>query len=575
MKKLVLLPVIFLALFPIATAQAGVEGKNPKLVADSLTPEQIKDLNIVVPPETDSGFQVLTIQLYDNKGVQSEQHVYFCKDLAGKIHWDNSCPGLDPLASKEDLSKIKDFNSLPKYSPAQEGKKSAGLIAAAVALFLALASARNKYSETASATFVSLAADKKQAGFPIKRWGDNSITWRFLGYRKTDKWFSDFSSWLSRRSLILARIFGDGDYGRAMFGSLWTLLVLGAPVLGYFSAKDITFNYAAPAMPFLLGLIALGIADAFAGFIASWTFVIAILIKNHPTNMDEILMLIAIALLGYAPVLIAAAARTFRRFTYTSQDRWNKLVDYFLAPMIGLWAVIKLVEGLNGFIGRQFLVSYFAIPLGIFTGFLLLIRMFCEEFANRVYTWRVDSVSTHYFEQKRIWHFMGFVFEVAFGTYLAYKFSEWNYYLAGALALGFTPKLISLIFHKKIPQSKWIQYLTPKGLFLTILLIYAASTFQSYVRGYFDNSREFLLWWIVISSIPAFVFAFIKLFAKSSIHPFQTGAVTKYFWRFGSVVFYFALVAAIFEITPAQLGDILLKPNWHQIFNSLRSGIGL
>lgn len=576
MRKLLLIPVLLLTFFSTYPAMAGVEGKNPKLLLDALSPDQVKDLNIVVPKETDSGFHVLTIQIYDNKGVQSERHVYFCKNLIGVVSWENSCPDLEPLATKEELQENFEVSQLPKYSPAQESKKNAGVIAAAVVLFLTLGSARRKFAESASATLIGLSADKKVNGIPIKRWGDNSLTWRFPGHRASDNGLSDLSRWLSKRTFILARIVGDGDYGRAMFGSLWTILYYGAAVLGFTAAYQFKFIYAVPAMPYLLGMIAIGTIDALAGLIASWSFLIIIVCYRTPKTVDEVLMLVAFALLCYAPVLIAAATRPFRRFTNNSIERWEKGVDYFLAPAIGMWAAIKLVEGLNGFIGRQFLISYYSLQIGIFVGFLILMRMFAEEFANRVYTWRLDQVKTEYQKQKKLWHSFGFLTEVAIATYFAYRFSDWNKYLAAALALGFLPKLIKLIFDEKLPKSKWIAYTTPKGLFLTIALIYTASTFESYVRGYFETSKEFLLWWIVLASVPAFVFAFIQLFANPTlVLPIQKRPVAKYFWRLGAIVFYLALLATIFGISTTQVSEILSQFNWTDAVNTLKSGIGL
>jgi hypothetical protein len=574
MRKLLIIPILFLALWPTA-AFSAVEGKNPTLIADSLTPDQIKDLNIVVPKSTDSGFQVLTIQVYDKLGVQSEQHVYFCKDLAGKIHWDNKCPEFDPLATKEELSVPYNVDSLPRYSPAQESKKSAGIIAAAVALLLVLASARDKFDAASTATFVSLAANKKQGSIPLKRWGDRSNIWNFAGTARTDNFFKRSSEWLSERSLILARIVGDGDYARAMFGSLAVLPILGAPLLGFHAAQANSYFYAVPQMPYFLAIIAVGVFDASAGFVAGWTFVLITMLKNPPQSIDSVLLLIAVALLGYAPVLIAAAARAFRRFTYDSQDRWEKLVDYFLAPVIGLWAVIKIIEGLNGFIGRQFLISYYAIPIGIFTGLMLLLRMFVEEFSNRVFTWRIHHVVTEYRNQRQRWHLLGIATEIAIAIYFAYRFTEWNKFVLGAVILGFIPKIVHALFRKKIPQSKVVHYLTPKGIFLTILLIYCASAFHDFVRGYFTNSSQFLLWWIVIASVPVFIFAFIKLFAKSGLAPFQYGPVTRYIWRFASIVVYLALLAAVFEVAPDKVTEAATNIDVTNVFDSLKSGLGL
>ena len=240
-----------------------------------------------------------------------------------------------------------------------------------------------------------------------------------------------------------------------------------------------------------------------------------------------------------------------------------------------MWAVIKIIEGLNGFIGRQFFITFFAIPIGIFAGIVILLRMFLEEFANRVYTWRINKVATDYLPQRKAWHFAGFVVEVIIATYFAYKFSNWNYYLGIALIIGFLPKLVRLAFDQKIPTSKWINYLIPKGLLLTIVLIYSANTFQSLIRSRFDNSSDFLLWWIVISSIPVFVFGFIKLFAKTGVHPLQLRPVSKYFWRIGSIILYFALIFTILEFNSSQFIGMIGKVELNVILQNISQFFGL
>ena len=107
----------------LAPANAAVEGKNPKLILDTLSLEEVKDLNVIVPNDTDIGFNVMTIQVYNDQGVQNERHVYFCKDLDGSIHWDNLCPDLDPIVTKDELKPATDVTRLPDYDPAQDSKK--------------------------------------------------------------------------------------------------------------------------------------------------------------------------------------------------------------------------------------------------------------------------------------------------------------------------------------------------------------------------------------------------------------------------------------------------------------------
>lgn len=567
---------IAFSLFSLPQAHAAVEGENPQLLADSLTPEQAANLDIVVPKNTDPGYHVLTVQVYDNNSVQSERHIYFCKTLSGEIRWTNVCPDLDPLATKSELSGLREFSSLPRYSPEQETAKNVGLISVAVALFLSLTSARRKFVESASATLVGLSADKKSGGLPIKSWGDRSFTWKFFGHKAIGTLFQRISTNTSTRSLIFARILGDGDYGRAMFGSLWVIQYLLAPLLGIFAAYKNGFLYAPPTMPFLLGMVAIGILDAFSGFLTGWAFLIATVAKNIPTSVEEVALLFAIAILCYAPVLIAAATRTFRRFTHNSNDRWDKFVDYVLAPTIGMWSAMKVIEGLNGFTGRQFLISYYSLSIGLFVGILTLLRMFIEEFSNRVYTWRNFTYKTEYLKQHRISRLCGLIVEIAIATYLSYKFSHWSYYLALALALGFFAKIVHLIFGEKIPKSKVVSFITPRGLFLTVALIYLTSTFHDYVRNYFANTQLFLLWWIVIAAVPAFLFGIMALFTSPEhVKPLRTRPVGKYFWRLASILIYVGLLLSIIGISPEQVSSWITQIDFVNFYQSARTGLGL
>jgi hypothetical protein len=347
MKKIGAFLLLLISFFAITPAHAEVQGKNPKLILDTLSEQEVSDLNIVVPRDTEPGYQVLTIQVYDNTGVLSERHVYFCKDVDGSVHWDNVCPDIAPIATKAELSKITQRKLMPKYLAPMESKKHSKNFLVAVGLLLLTINLRSTYKDAATAALESLEAAAKKTGDSVRHWGDRSFTWKFFFRSNVDRFFTVHPEDISRRSLILARIMGDGDYARAMFGSLSVLPYFAASAIGWVAAKSVSFQALPPKWNWALALILFGIFDAFSGFLGALVYAGAVVSTGHVNSLATGLTVFSVSMLFFAPVLTASATRQFRRMTTNSPERWEKLVDYALAPVIGGWLVNKIIEGLT------------------------------------------------------------------------------------------------------------------------------------------------------------------------------------------------------------------------------------
>lgn len=549
MKKFGALLLLLFAFLSISPAHAEVQGKNPKLILDTLSEQEVSDLNIVVPRDTEPGYQVLTIQVYDDTGVLSERHVYFCKDVDGSVHWDNICPDIAPIATEAELSKIAHRGDLPKYLAPMESKKHSKNFLIAVGLLLLTINFKSSYKDAATAAIESLEAEGKKIGQSVRHWGDRSFTWKFFFRAKVDRFFTIYPENISRRSLLLARIMGDGDYARAMFGSLSTLPYFAGIAVGWFAAKSVSFQALPPHWNWLLALILLGIFDTFSGFLGALIYAGSVISTGHINNLSTGLTVFSVSMLFFAPVLTGSAARQFRRMTTNSPERWEKLVDYALAPVIGGWLVNKIIEGLNAVAHLQLEITYYARVFGAVACAALLLRMFAEEFAHRVYTWRLSRVSIEYAEQTRPWEFLLAIGKFAISVFLAAQFIGMNKYLLAGMAFVAVPKFLNIAFGDKTHRSPLLHRALPKGIFLSVVMLYFGAIYQVYLRAQFTNPSDYLRWSFLLVAIPGFLISLLNLFAKrpERIH-WSHGPVARYPWRVGGVLVYLIFLAIVLNI---------------------------
>ena len=219
------------------------------VLLDRLTSSEAEDLDIQIPADVPPGYHEVVIEVYDDGGTVDKKILTFCKDLNGKIDWASNCPDLVRMYSEPELIPITDRSDLPAYDPAQEPDKSKDLQVAAFAALAVLsaggAAAASQKSgsdtngrreeedssedgsedksneENDDLASVSAGDLKKIERNPGR--GDLSRTWKAPLTERSDALFSGLISFISPYSPILARTVADGNYLRAMFGSLWFL----------------------------------------------------------------------------------------------------------------------------------------------------------------------------------------------------------------------------------------------------------------------------------------------------------------------------------------------------------------
>ena len=553
MKKILLIT-LFLLNISIFPAMAAGE-----VIIDRLTTQQAEDLNIVIPYKTPPGFHSITIEVYDDNGTVNEKEIPFCKNLVGEINWSNECPDLVELKNFETLKKIRDRNKLPAYSPAQEPEKSNDLQIAALAALALLAAGSKKKSDSegdgldgetegGSEEQDELTEVESGALKMVERdpgWGDRSRTWQNRFTASTDLLSKIFTLWLSKFSPLLARTSTDASYLRAIFGSLSFITLPLALIFGVKALIDTGAQAMAPALITVIAIVAIGILDAFAGFIAASIFFLGVLVSGHMTSRDELLTVAGLMLIFFAPALLASAVRPLRRLVRNTDEGWERITDYALAILLTGWTVDKMINALNGLSSVQLAITFQATQIAIWSSVMVAIRIIGEDVTTYHYPVRLNSVSVKLPEPDVRQKAIGSALKTLIFISLAAPFVGVNLQLLlGALIFLF-PLIADLTFAGRIPKFEIMHRFVLRGTFKVVMLVFIGAMFGSYMQGLFQSPKDFLKWSFVLLTIPGLIIAVLEWFAKEPKVDWKESNQGRWIYRVASVIIFVLAVQMV------------------------------
>jgi len=553
MKKILLIT-LFLLNISIFPAMAAGE-----VIIDRLTTQQAEDLNIVIPYKTPPGFHSITIEVYDDNGTVNEKEIPFCKNLVGEINWSNECPDLVELKNFETLKKIRDRNKLPAYSPAQEPEKSNDLLIAALAALALLAAGSKKKSDSegdgldgetegGSEEQDELTEVESGALKMVERdpgWGDRSRSWQNRFTASTDLLSKIFTLWLSKFSPLLARTSTDASYLRAIFGSLSFITLPLALIFGVKALIDTGAQAMAPALITVIAIVAIGILDAFAGFIAAAIFFLGVLVSGHMTSRDELLTVAGLMLIFFAPALLASAVRPLRRLVRNTDEGWERITDYALAILLTGWTVDKMINALNGLSSVQLAITFQATQIAIWSSAMVAIRIIGEDVTTYHYPVRLNSVSVKLPEPDVRQKAIGSALKTLIFISLAAPFVGVNLQLLlGALIFLF-PLIADLTFAERIPKFEIMHRFVLRGTFKVVMLVFIGAMFGSYMQGLFESPKDFLKWSFVLLTIPGLIIAVLEWFAKEPKVDWKESNQGRWIYRVASVIIFVLAVQMV------------------------------
>jgi hypothetical protein len=229
---------------------------------------------------------------------------------------------------------------------------------------------------------------------------------------------------ISRFSPGVATIVRDGDYLRAVLGSLTFFIYPIAILTGVFSFIELhsrTQGTSPPVsipllLPSLIGMalmIAIGILDSLAGALASATFaILTFSIHVWPLGSESdpkqiFATLISIFLITFTAPLFAGALRKFDGLHKDPGRNWNYAVDYLLSPLVTAWMVWKVLEVIADLSGSEFEDKQAPIKIAVFIWFVLIIRYFIEHYVARSWGDRLNEMIASDVGQSRVFFIAG------------------------------------------------------------------------------------------------------------------------------------------------------------------------
>jgi hypothetical protein len=375
--------------------------------------------------------------------------------------------------------------------------------------------------------------------------GDRRRTKKSRVSGKRVNFFTRIATALSPHSPLAARTISDANYLRASFGNLSLITYPVALGVGVAAAINTDFQGLPPNALVLAILMALGIADAMAGFIAGGIFALAVVVTGNVHDLPTLMTLAGILLISFSPGILAGAFRPLRRVVLTSSDRWERASDYILASVLSGWIVKQIVVGLPGLSGLDLPITAHADQLGVTAGVLVAVRFLAEDFVHSQFPQRLQVLEPDYNERNAGQKFLSAIMQVTVFALVAQPFIGWKIEFWIGVAIFSTPLLLAFAaehFPKSNLVDRWLPIGIVELLIVTMSGIYLARVLSSEIA----NSEKLILMSFVILSLPAMLIKVLSMFGGGYIPTWKSTLGGKALYRMGGLLALGLLLYIIF-----------------------------
>jgi hypothetical protein len=517
-RNLVLLFVVLT--FSVGSTSLALAQDNRVILDQLLTGDapQLNTNDIKIPDDLKPGYHELQVEILDDNGVVSSRTALFCKDLSNELRFDNNCPDL--LVT----NKVKVFrNQYKPYEPSSDpvGTASIALVAFAVASSLLNFGSRRFDENPAAAQddnqdsmgdLGSVAAAKLAKQEKSNAWGDRRWYINTTLFNSLDDQLISVAKGISGFSALLARTILDARYLRAVIGNLAWVSIPGALTVSFIGLNQIDNQ----ALPFelipLVILMCIGIFDALAGFFGAFLYLNFIFANGNFTSKEAVFTSLGVALIFFAPGLIASKFRPLTRNVKNFSTLWERGTDYVLASLLTGWSVSKLIEALPGLSKLNLPIVEHAGQIGVIAGVAVAARLLIEEVAWYLYPARLAKLTTDLKKPGLVQEMRSILFKTGIFFLLAEPFIGFNKYLFVGCGVFILPQLLGLVSHK-FPKVDLLDQIIPRGAFRIVLLSFISIFAVSYLKTLDLTPSDFILTSFVFLPLPALAFVLIDMFA--------------------------------------------------------------
>ena len=564
--------IIFVNTFLSTTSNA----ESSRVILDQLLTGDVPQLNaddIQIPDDLKPGFHELQVEVLDDTGVISSRTALFCKDLKGELHFDNKCPDLLVTNQQTLRSQAK------PYSPLSDPIGTATFALVAFAVGGALLN-KNRYpgpsiqddeEKDEMDDLGSVAAAKLLANGKDLAWGDRRRYINSKLFRSLDKASLSLATGSASFSNLLGRSILDARYLRAIFGNLTWITIPASILVTYLGLQGIE-NEALPlAFLYTAILICIGIFDAFAGLVGAFLYLNFIFANGNFDSSNAIFTGLGTSLLFFAPGLIASKFRPLTRTVRDFTTLWERLTDYVLASLLTGWTVMKLIQALPGLAKIELEITQYAGLLGVIAGGAVASRLLFEEIAWYLYPVRLRSLTISIKPTGWVQEGRAILFKTSIFYLLAAPFVGFNDYLWIGCGIFVLPQLISLFAHK-LPKSKYLAQINPKGALKIVLLSIISVFALNYLKTLNLSPSEFILTSFVFLPLPALFIFLVDAFSGDPFVSISKNIRLRYWYRILGLVVLGLLVLIILGKDPyAEFRDFIeeFPSNWQKFLTEL------
>jgi hypothetical protein len=525
-----------------------------RVLVEKVATTEAEQIELQVPDDAPIGHHIMTVEVLDDQGIVTSRDVTFCKDTQGEIQWDDICPDVVGQVEPSRLEGIFNPLLLPDYNPENDVKNVGSIVVASFALLAGASVARTSSTSAGSNSggtpqqereeIEGIDAGRRRRIHRPEGPGDRSDSYRWPLTNFFDRQLNLLAVEFSRFTPLMARIVQDGNYLRAMIGSLSVLFYLVAFYLGLCALGANTWQAMPTTTMLMILIMGVGIFDTFAGLIAAYTFLAGTIITGHFNSRQEVLGTIGVMIIWFAPALIASAKRPIRRFVNNRSELWERITDYALSILLTGWVVQKMVSALSGLSGKQLAIIGHKNELAIVAAILVTLRLLLEDLSTHAYPVRNDNIELDLDKPKK-WHTYSVpAIKSIIYYFLAERFIGNTWALYVGLFLFIIPIFLEFL-NDKFPKRAFIHRILPKGALLLLVMILVGSWFANFLTSQIPNPHALLLACFVLLGLPSLLISILNSFGETHASAWNQSGSGLVAYRVGGVVVYIALALQI------------------------------
>lgn len=389
------------------------------------------------------------------------------------------------------------------------------------------------------------------------RWGDLLILWSLPLVVALDNPPKRIARWFSRVLPLGAKIFSDGAYLRAMFGSFSALFTIVSLVAGVIGVTQSNGMLVIPSTSVVATIVLIGTFDVLSGFLGAAALSIGLAFVAGIHTPGDVRFLFGVMALGVVPRVISGAFRALRREVGKGLSyHWERLLDYVVAPMLAAWAALQIVGMLPIFAGVALPVEELEKVLPVVVAVGMIIRVTLEEMAGRYFPDRIAYVQVDNLPKPPLVQVLiSTILRAATFAFIAAALIGVSWHLLVGAFIFVLPNILAL-FQNKFPNSRKLYHLMPQGLVNLCVSLWLGQIALIAITGFFHETPDLAKLGFVLLPIPTLVLSILKLFGRHG-HEGEPRFYEKpnmgWFYRFGTLIMLFITAELTHTINTTNL----------------------